>query len=427
MANAKINAIRGMNDILPKDIIYWQFIEQKLRSLAASYGYSEIRVPIVEQTNLFKRSVGEVTDIVEKEMYVFSDRNDDSLALRPEGTAGVVRAGIEHSLFYGENPKVWYIGPMFRHERPQKGRYRQFYQFGLEAFGDASAHMDAEVLVFCQRLWQQLGLTNHVKLQINCIGTLEERTKYKQELIVYFKNHYDKLDEDSKKRLERNPLRILDSKNPDLKVLIASAPKLADYLQDASKKHMEVLCANLKKLNIAYEVNPYLVRGLDYYCLTVFEWVTTSLGSQGTVCAGGRYDGLVELIGGDATPAVGLSIGLERLVLMMQELNLVSAEKLAQYDPDCYMVLLGEEAASHGLVLAEQIRDKLPGIKIVLNTSGQSAKSQFKKADKSKARIAVIVGDDEVKNKTYAIKWLQERKEQQQLKLEDLIVLFKNN
>ncbi len=426
MAHAKINAIRGMNDILPKDIIYWQFIEQKLRALSASYGYSEIRVPIIEQTNLFKRSVGEVTDIVEKEMYVFNDRNNDSLALRPEGTAGVVRAGIEHSLFYGDNPKVWYMGPMFRHERPQKGRYRQFYQFGLEAFGDPSAYMDAEVLAFCQRLWQELGLKDHVKLQINCIGSLEERAKYKQDLIVFFKNHYDKLDEDSKKRLERNPLRILDSKNPDLKDLIAAAPKLSDYLQADSKQHMQILCDSLKNLNIDYEVNPYLVRGLDYYCLTVFEWVTDTLGSQGTVCAGGRYDGLVAQIGGDATPAVGLSMGLERLVLMIQDLNLLSSTNQAEYYPDCYMILLGEEAINHGLWVAEKIRNEIPAIKMVLNTTGQSPKNQFKKADKSKAKRAIIIGDEEVKNKIYTVKSLNEHAGQVQLNLDELIISLKH-
>ena len=427
MAVKKINAVRGMNDILPKDIIYWQFIEQKLRQLAQMYSYSEIRLPIVESTELFKRSVGEVTDIVEKEMYTFSDRNNDSLTLRPEGTAGMVRAGIEHSLFYGDNPKVWYLGPMFRHERPQKGRYRQFYQFGLEAFGDSSAYLDAEILAFCARLWQQLGIADKVKLQINCLGTAEERLNYKNQLVAYFKDNYSKLDEDSIRRLDRNPLRILDTKNPDLKELVAAAPKLADYLEQASKQHMQTLCDMLKSLNIEYEINPYLVRGLDYYCLTVFEWVTTSLGSQGTVCAGGRYDGLVAQLGGDSVPAVGMSMGLERLVIMLQESNVLSANDIANYNPDCYIVLVGDAALKHGFITAEKIRNDLPGLKVAVNTTNQSFKSQMKKADKSQARLAFIIGDDEINNNYCTVKWLQEHKDQQKLSFDDLKDCLRRN
>jgi histidyl-tRNA synthetase len=420
-----ITAVRGMNDILANDIIYWQFIEQKLKLLADSYGYSEIRLPIVEHTELFKRSVGDGTDIIEKEMYCFNDRNGDGLTLRPEGTAGVVRAGIEHSLFYGDNPKVWYLGPMFRHERPQKGRYRQFYQFGLEAFGYSSAYIDAEILAFCARLWQLLGIADQVKLQINCLGTPEVRAKYKQALVAYFTKFIDQLDEDSKRRLDKNPLRILDSKNPDLKTLINAAPKLTDYLDDCSSKHMQILCANLSNLNIKYEVNPFLVRGLDYYCFTVFEWVTDDLGAQGTVCAGGRYDGLVAQMGGDHTPAIGMSIGLERLVLMLQEQKKLSHVDLDKYSPDCYIMLLGDLALSHGLVLAEKIRNFLPGLKIITNTTGQAFKNQFKKADKSKAKLAIIIGEDEVAKCIYTIKWLRENKAQVQVNFEELIDLLK--
>lgn len=419
---AKVQAVRGMLDVLPDEISYWQFIEQNLRQLTASYGYSEIRLPIVESTELFKRSVGEVTDIVEKEMYTFVDRNSDSLTLRPEGTAGVVRAGIEHSLFYGETPKVWYLGPMFRHERPQKGRYRQFYQFGLEAFGCSSAHIDAEVLAFGHRLWQALGLADKIRLQINCLGTKDVREKYKTDLVAYFNANFDSLDEDSKRRLDKNPLRILDSKNPDLKNLIADAPKLIEYLDEISKKHMQDLCASLEDLNISYEVNPYLVRGLDYYCLTVFEWVTDELGAQGTVCAGGRYDSLVSTIGGQDTPAVGMSLGMERLVLMLKEHN---PELGSMSNTDVFMVLLGDKALQQGLLSAERLRDSLPELKIIVNTAGQSFKSQFKKADKSGAKLAIVLGDDEVEKQLFTVKWLREHKEQQQLCFEELINLLR--
>ncbi|MBP9722526.1 MAG: histidine--tRNA ligase [Gammaproteobacteria bacterium] len=419
---SSLNAVRGMNDILPAEVGYWQYIERKLRSLAASYGYKEIRLPIVEHTELYKRGVGEVTDIVEKEMYTFSDRNGESLSLRPEGTAGVVRAGIEHSLFYGENPKVWYLGPMFRHERPQKGRYRQFYQFGLESFGCASAYVDIEILAFCNRLWRELDLAHKIKLQINCLGTAEVRFKHKQELIAYFSANLDKLDDDSKNRLNRNPLRILDSKNPDLKQIISDAPKLTDYLDEASKAHMDILETGLKNLNIDYEVNPYLVRGLDYYCLTVFEWVTNDLGSQGTVCGGGRYDSLVKQMGGDHTPAVGMSIGMERLVLMVSEQ--LTQNNWLNNNPDCYLILFTEPGLNHGLVLAEQLRDKIPGLKITMNSSGLGLKNQFKKADKSGAKLAIIIGEEETRDKIYTIKWLRKEKAQEKLALNDLINLL---
>ncbi len=416
-----ISAIRGMNDILPDEVVYWQFIEEKLRKLTKEYGYLEIRVPILEPTELYKRGVGEVTDIVEKEMYTFLDRNDQSLSLRPEGTAGVVRAGLEHSLFYGNNPKLWYLGPMFRHERPQKGRYRQFFQFGLEAFGFVSAHIDIEILAFCQRLWQELGLSDKIKLQINCLGTPEVRVNYKQELVKYFTDNLASLDEDSKNRLSKNPLRILDSKNPDLKKIIEKAPKLSDYLDANSLHHMATLETGLKQLQIEYQINPYLVRGLDYYCLTVFEWVTDTLGAQGTVCGGGRYDGLVSQMGGEYTPAVGMSIGLERLILMLKDNDAVPQVELQKNNPDCYLILSGESGLNIGIVLAETLRSKIPGLRVVTNTSNQSIKNQFKKADKSGAKVAIIIGEEEVDNNNYSLKWLRGNKPQEKLNLDDLI------
>ncbi len=422
--NTKISAVRGMRDILPDEISYWHFIEEKLRQLTFSFGYSEIRLPILENTELFKRSVGQVTDIVEKEMYTFDDRNGDSLTLRPEGTAGVVRAGVEHSLFYGNTPKVWYFGPMFRHERPQKGRYRQFYQFGLEAFGVKNHYIDLEVLVFCSRLWVELGLNKKIKLQINCLGTLQERLEYRDVLVAYFKDNYNSLDNDSKNRLEKNPLRILDSKNPELKQVISNAPKLIDYLGAESREHMQNLLSGLDKLEINYEVNPFLVRGLDYYCLTVFEWVTDELGAQGTVCAGGRYDSLVSEIGGQDTPAIGMSLGVERLVLMLQ--NESSKPDISE-NLDIYMVLVGSNSIINGFKLAEEIRNALPGIKLNLNLSDQPFKNQLKKADKSGAKIALIIGEDEVKNNQVTVKWLREHKEQQSVFSNCLINFLSEN
>lgn len=417
-----INAVRGMPDILPQEIGYWQVIERHLRKLTNSYGYNELRLPIIESTELFKRSVGDITDIVEKEMYTFQDRNGDSLTLRPEGTAGVVRAGIEHSLFYGDTPKVWYLGQMFRHERPQKGRYRQFYQFGMEAFGCKSAYIDAEILAFCHNLWQKLGLQNKLKLQINCLGTKQVREIFRLDLVNYFKNNITQLDADSVRRLDKNPLRILDSKNPDLKNLISNAPKLTDYLDDASQKHMRDLYVCLDNLNIKYEINPYLVRGLDYYGLTVFEWVTDDLGAQGTVCAGGRYDSLVAEIGGQDTPAVGMSLGMERLVLLLQQFK---PESSLTNETEIFLVLSGEESISRGLLLAEQLRE-CALYRIYVNTTNQSFKTQLKKADKSGARLAIIIGEDELKQNKFTAKLLRNNNsEQKLLTLSDLKELIR--
>ena len=337
--NAVIQSVRGMRDILPAEMPFWHKIEAIIRDLTAHYGYQEIRTPILEKTSLFKRAIGDVTDIVEKEMYTFTDRNGDSLSLRPEATASCVRAAIENGLLYNQTQKVWYYGPMFRHERPQKGRYRQFYQFGLEALGSFDPIVDAEQVVFTQRLWEKCGIAQNISLEINSLGTSESRARYRTELIDYLQAHFDKLDEDSVRRLTTNPLRILDSKNPAMQSLIQGAPKLPDYLDDESHAHFEQFKDYLTQVGIKFKINPTLVRGLDYYCHTVYEWMTNELGAQGTVCAGGRYDGLIELLGGKPTPAVGFALGIERLIGLM-ELNQTAVQPL-----EAYLILLGEKAA----------------------------------------------------------------------------------
>lgn len=413
-----IKAIRGMNDILPEQIHYWQHIENALRKLTQAYGYQEIRMPVVESTELFCRSIGEVTDIVEKEMYSFEDRNGDSLTLRPEGTAGGVRAGIEHGLFYNQTQKLWYMGPMYRHERPQKGRYRQFYQFGLEAFGFATPDIDAEMILFAARLWHQLGLQDHIQLQINSLGTPEVRKIYRQQLVDYLQRHREALDSDSLRRLDSNPLRVLDSKNPDMADLIANAPKLTDYLDEESQQHFQQLCAYLDATGIPYQINPCLVRGLDYYSKTVFEWVTTELGAQGTVCAGGRYDGLVEQLGGKPTPAFGFAMGIERLVLMLEAKN---KQHIQACKPAIYIVCMGDAATTKALQIAEAIRTHIPHLSVLMHCGGGSFKSQFKKADKSGAEAAFIIGDDEVVNQTIGIKYLRKDLPQEVVEDDNLI------
>lgn len=404
----RIQAIRGMNDTLPEKTSFWRYIEQNFIDCLSRYGYKEIRFPLIESTQLFKRTIGEVTDIVEKEMYTFNDTNGDSLTLRPEGTASCVRACLEHGLLHNQQQKLWYMGPMFRHERPQKGRYRQFTQFGVEAFGMADSSIELELIAICHRLWTQLGFSQSVELQINSLGELSERQAYKNTLTDYFTAHYEHLDEDSKKRLDKNPLRILDSKNPNLAQLIANAPKLVDVLGPESKAHFQAFCEGLDLLNIPYVINPVLVRGLDYYGHTVFEWVTTQLGSQATVCAGGRYDKLVEQLGGAPTPAVGFALGIDRIVLLMETLNLSTIEK----GMSLFIVATNHEAVKHGLVLAESIRNAHPELEVITNTSGGSFKSQFKKADKSGARLALILGDDEVAKELVTIKDLRNEAEQ---------------
>ncbi len=411
-----IQAIRGMNDILPEQTPYWQYVEETFRQLMQAYGYNEIRMPIVENTALFKRSIGEVTDIVEKEMYTFDDRNGDSLTLRPEGTACCVRAAMQHGLLHNQVQRLWYSGPMFRHERPQKGRYRQFHQFGVEAFGLAGPDIDAELILMSNRLWQKLGMSDEVTLEINSLGSSAARQQYKDVLVKYFEAHQSELDEDSQRRLHTNPLRILDSKNPAMQLLNENAPKLIDHLDDESKQDFEVLCSMLDAAGVSYKINPRLVRGLDYYSKTVFEWVTDKLGAQGTVCAGGRFDGLVEQLGGKATPAIGFALGLERLIELLE----MPEEVQRQNSLDVYLVLAGEQALVKGIPLAEQWRNQLPQLKLQVNCGGGSIKSQMKKADKSGAAIAFILGDDEIEKNVLAVKFLREKKEQDLIELNNV-------
>ncbi|HEB97935.1 MAG TPA: histidine--tRNA ligase [Thiotrichales bacterium] len=411
MSKAKtIQAVRGMNDILPDQTPAWQRVEAVLREVIQGYGYREIRMPIVEKTELFKRSIGEVTDIVEKEMYSFEDRNGDSLTLRPEGTAGCVRACIEHGLLHNQIQRLWYMGPMFRHERPQKGRYRQFHQIGVEAFGLEGPDIDAEHILMTVRLWRALGLED-VRLELNSLGSNEARAAYRSRLVEYFEAHYDALDEDSRRRLTSNPLRILDSKNPAMQDLIEAAPKLADHLDAESRAHFEGLCAALDAAGIEYRINPRLVRGLDYYSRTVFEWVTDRLGAQGTVCAGGRYDGLVAQIGGRPTPAVGFALGLERLLGLLEETGGLAGDAA----PHAYLVLMGEKAQQAGPLLAERLRDALPGLRLQVNCGGGSFKSQFKRADRSGAELALVLGEDELAAGRVGVKPLRGGGEQQHL------------
>lgn len=405
----RIQAIRGMNDTLPDRTPLWRYIEQIFINCLTNYGYQEIRFPLVESTQLFKRTIGEVTDIVEKEMYTFNDLNGDSITLRPEGTAGCVRACLEHGLLHNQQQKLWYLGSMFRHERPQKGRYRQFNQLGVEAFGIPGAEIELELISLCRKFWIQLGFADLVQLQINTIGELSERQKYKSILVEYLNDHAELLDEDSKRRLTRNPLRILDSKNPEMQQLIANAPKMIDMLEGKSKDHCQAFCKGLDALRIPYVVNPVLVRGLDYYGHTVFEWVTDRLGSQATICAGGRYDILVEQLGGNATPAVGFALGIERIFLLMETLNLLPQENNRA---SLFVIGTNEDAIVKGLVLAESIRNAYPTLDVLVNTSGGSFKSQFKKADKSGARLALILGEEEMANQTVSIKDLRQGIEQ---------------
>ncbi|SCB80886.1 histidyl-tRNA synthetase [Kosakonia oryzendophytica] len=399
-----IQAIRGMNDYLPGETAIWQRIEGTLKNVLGSYGYSEIRLPIVEQTSLFKRAIGEVTDVVEKEMYTFDDRNELSLTLRPEGTAGCVRAGIEHGLLYNQEQRLWYVGPMFRYEKPQKGRYRQFHQLGVEVFGLQGPDIDAELIMLTARWWRELGIASHVALELNSIGSLEARATYRDALVAFLEQHKDKLDEDCLRRMYTNPLRVLDTKNQDIQTLLNDAPKLGDYLDDESREHFAGLCAFLDAAGIAYTVNQRLVRGLDYYNRTVFEWVTTSLGAQGTVCAGGRYDGLVEQLGGRATPAVGFAMGLERLVLLVQAVN---PEFKAESVVDIYLVASGANTQSAAMQLGEQVRDALPGVRLMMNHGGGNFKKQFARADKWGARVALVLGESEITDGNVVVKDLR--------------------
>ncbi|ENM5933278.1 histidine--tRNA ligase [Vibrio mimicus] len=395
-----IQAIRGMNDCLPTQSPLWQKVEGVVKNVISAYGYSEVRMPIVEMTHLFSRAIGEVTDVVEKEMYTFEDRNGDSLTLRPEGTAGCVRSGIENGLLYNQEQRLWYMGPMFRHERPQKGRYRQFHQCGVEVFGLDGPDVDAELIMMTARLWRELGISEHVRLELNSIGSLEGRANYRSALIEYLEQYQSVLDEDCKRRMYTNPLRVLDSKNPDVQAILGDAPQLSDYLDAESKQHFAGLCELLDAAGIEYTVNQRLVRGLDYYNRTVFEWITESLGSQGTVCGGGRYDGLVEQLGGKPTPAVGFAMGLERLVLMMETLGNTEVRRSV----DVYMVTAGEGTMMAGMKLAEQLREQVPGLRVMTHFGGGNFKKQFKRADKVGAAIALVLGEDEVAAQTVVVK-----------------------
>lgn len=414
----KLQAIRGMNDLLPGDSAAWQYLESTVADVVQSYGYQEIRFPILEPTELFKRSIGEVTDIVEKEMYTFDDRNGDSVTLRPEGTACCVRACEEHGLLYNQTQRLWYHGPMFRYERPQKGRLRQFHQIGIETFGMDGPDIDAELLLMTARLWKELGIADAVTLQLNTLGSSASRAAYRSALVEYLSARKDQLDEDSQRRLDSNPLRILDSKDPQTQALLNGAPALHDHLDEESRAHFDQLKALLDTAGIAYEVNPRLVRGLDYYSKTVFEWVTTRLGAQGTVCAGGRYDGLVEQLGGRPTPAVGFAMGVERLVLLLQELNVIP-EGLNQ-NVDVYVVAMGDVQAQ-AFAVAERVRSGLPHLRVMNHCGGGNFKKQMKKADASGADIAIIIGEDEAANGQVTVKFLRADKPQQTLAVEQLL------
>ncbi len=403
-----------MNDILPAQTPVWRYLEGTFAQLLDSYGYSEIRLPIVEYTELFARGIGEGTDVVDKEMYTFRDRNDESLTLRPEGTAGCVRAVLEHGLTGGgQVQKLWYTGPMFRYEKPQKGRYRQFHQIGVEVFNQPGPDVDAELIVLTARLWKQLGMSDAVTLQLNSLGSSEARARYRDALVAYLQQRFDQLDEDSQRRLTTNPLRILDSKNGQTQALLADAPTLHDYLDEESREHFGGLKARLDAVGIAYEINPKLVRGLDYYGRTVFEWVTDKLGAQGTVCAGGRYDGLVSQFGGKPTPGVGFAMGVERLVLLLETLDLVPAT--LNRPPHAFICAFGDAAELAALGLAERLRDALPGLRLLVNAGSGSFKSQFKKADKSGAHFALILGEDELAGRVVGCKPLRDDSEQQSI------------
>ncbi|UTZ40436.1 histidine--tRNA ligase [Vibrio campbellii] len=396
----KIQAIRGMNDCLPTQSPLWQKLENAVKSTVSAYGYNEVRMPIVEETNLFSRAVGEETDVVSKEMYTFDDRNGDSLTLRPEGTAGCVRACIQNSLINRDEQRLWYMGPMFRHERPQKGRYRQFHQCGVEVFGLNGPDVDAELIMMTARLWRELGINEHVRLELNSIGSQEDRADYRTALVAFLEQHIDVLDEDCKRRMHTNPLRVLDTKNPDVQAILGDAPRLSEYLGEESTAHFAGLCELLDAAGIEYTVNERLVRGLDYYNRTVFEWITESLGAQGTVCGGGRYDGLVEQLGGSATPAVGFAMGLERLVLMLETLELTDVRRSV----DVYVVTAGEGTMMVGMKLAEQLREAIPGVRVMSHFGGGNFKKQFKRADKVGAVVALVLGENEVAENTVVLK-----------------------
>ena len=409
-----------MNDILPEVSGTWRYLESLVQEIVESYGYSEIRLPLMEHTELFKRSIGEVTDIVEKEMYTFLDRNGESLTLRPEATAGMVRAGMTNGLFHNQKQKLWTSGPMFRYERPQQGRYRQFYQFDVEAVGYPGPDVDAELIIMSARMWRRLSITN-IGLQINSLGSPAVRGNYRNALVKYFSGVKNQLDEDSIRRLEQNPLRILDSKNPDMQTIVEAAPVMLDYLDEDSAAHFDGLKALLDAAGVKYTVNPRLVRGLDYYSQTVFEWVTDALGAQGAVCSGGRYDGLVEKLGGRATPAIGWAMGIERLVALFEASGGVAPASCV----DVYIAALGDGPLERAFSLAENLRDSIAGIRIEMNLGGGSLKSQMKRADKSGAEIALILGEQELAEGSVGLKAMRSTEEQESVAIDQLAETLK--
>ena len=420
---AKFKSIRGMNDVTPKEVAIWQLVEKSIRSVFSSYGYEEIRIPIVEQTELFVRSVGDSSDIVSKEMYAFEDRGGDGISLRPEGTAGCVRACIENDLLRVDSPRLWYMGPMFRYERPQKGRSRQFNQASAEVFGIDHHNADAELMMLAMSLWTDLGISNNVNLEINSLGNSETRKKYKSLLHEFFKGFLSDLDKDSQRQLEENPLRILDSKSETIKGLLVDVPSILDHLDSESEDHFNKLKDLLTQSHIDFEVNDRLVRGLDYYNKTVFEWKTQDLGAQDTVCGGGRYDGLVEQLGGKKCPATGFSIGLERLVLLVKEHS--NENDPTSNNLDCNFICLTSESISYALLNAEKIRKEIPSLNLKVNLQATSANSQFKRADKSGSKIALIVGEEELKDNTISIKNLRGKESQETLSLDQVIETLK--
>jgi histidyl-tRNA synthetase len=411
----KLAAVRGMNDVLPADVAAWQYLEKVTRELFAAYGFEELRVPVVEHTALFKRAIGEYTDIVEKEMYTFTDSGGDSLTLRPEATAGVVRAVIENGLLRGARLKLWTSGPMFRHERPQKGRYRQFHQIDVECFGFPGPDVDAEIIAMSARLWKLLGI-GRVKLKINSLGTPHSRREYREQLVAYFEQHIDALDEDSRRRLTGNPLRILDSKNPAMQAVISGAPLITEHLDPESREHFDGLTAMLTAMGVEYVVDPRLVRGLDYYSRTVFEWVTDALGAQDAVCSGGRYDGLIPMLGGEPTPGIGFAMGVERVVELIRQAGTLPPPAM----PDVYVIAAGERAVRASLALVERLRDALPGVTFHTNLGGGNFKAQFRRADRSGARLALVLGEDEMERGVAAVKPLRREAEQLEVPLGEL-------
>jgi histidyl-tRNA synthetase len=417
----KIQAITGMKDLLPEETPLWEKVEGILRETVESYGYSEIRMPILEKTDLFVRSIGEVTDVVEKEMYSFEDVGGDKLSLRPEGTAGCVRACNEHGIIHNQERRLWYMGPMFRHEKPQKGRYREFHQFGIEVFGLTGPDIDAEILMLTNRIWQKFGISEHVKLELNSLGSAEERKQYRSRLVSFLEEHKDVLDEDSKRRMYTNPLRVLDSKNEAVQELLKDAPKLSDFFGEETKAHFSGLRQLLDEAGIRYEINDRLVRGLDYYNYTVFEWVTDLLGAQSTICGGGRYDGLVEQLGGQPSPAVGCAIGLERFMLVAEAVG----QQQSRGPVDVYFCSMGENARRRSFQIAEKLRTDIRGLRLMMNCGDGAFKKQFKKADKSGAKYALVLGDDELSKGIVAVKDLRNDGNQQEIALDDLAGFLK--